>query len=157
MYKDKGEKGLMIFDDLMEELMNCGILVSLWTKISSHSSLSVVYLTQNIFYKGGGSSKSSDMVTVFRNTKYLVVFRYNLDTTVLRNVSCKIGTGKKTKELQDMLTEICKRYRYCLVRADLERPEELQFSSDIFSSQQLFYPASHQMIRYQLIFKPTFY
>ena len=150
-----GQKGLLIFDDLMEELTKCNILVSLWTKHSSHLSVSVIYITQNITFKSG--SKDSDMVTVFRNTKNIVVFRYKLDGTVVRNVSQKVGPGIKNRQLQDMINEICKRYRYCLIRGDLERSDDLQFSSDIFGLQQLFYPNTKQLIRYQLVFTPTFY
>ena len=151
LHKEKGEKGCVVFDDLMEELSKSDILVSLWTKISSHYSLSVIFVTQNMFFKGGGS-RSSDMVTVFRNTRYLTLFRYKLDKTIIRNVVTKIGSGKNGKNLQEMISEICKKYRYCLIRADLERDDLLQYSSDIFGFKHFL----SVPFKCQRIFKPKF-
>ena len=48
----KGRKGCVIFDDLMKELGEMGILLHLFMKMSSHYNTSVIHITQNLFHKG---------------------------------------------------------------------------------------------------------
>ena len=55
---ENGKKGCIIFDDLMKELGEMGILLDLFTKISSHYNTSVIHITQNLFHKGLGKHSS---------------------------------------------------------------------------------------------------
>ena len=45
----KGRKGCVIFDDLMKELGEMGILLDLFTKMSSHYNTSVIHIIQICF------------------------------------------------------------------------------------------------------------
>ena len=74
-----GKKGCVIFDDLMSELLECGLLVDLFTKFSSHYSLTIIHITQNVFFKSVGKH-GTDNVTIFRNTQVLVLFQTPMDT-----------------------------------------------------------------------------
>ena len=49
---DKKLKGCIIFDDLMEELSECGVM--LFTKFSTHYGVSIINITQNLFHQGTG-------------------------------------------------------------------------------------------------------
>ena len=71
---NKKKKGCVIFDDLMSELSECGLLLDLFSKYSSHYDLTTIHITQNIFFKAGGKH-SSDHVTIYRNTHVLVLFK----------------------------------------------------------------------------------
>jgi len=125
--KAKNLKGCVIFDDLMSELTKCNMLINLFTKLSSHASLSVVHITQNLFFKGAGN----DNVTLFRNTKVLVLFDTPLDNTVFRIISQRMGGN--TACLRKMLHEIVEKYRYVVIRGDFNTDPNLKFTSDIFS------------------------
>ena len=45
--------GCVIFDDLMSELSECGLLLDLFSKYSSHYDLTTIHIMQNIFFKAG--------------------------------------------------------------------------------------------------------
>ena len=44
----RGRKGCIIFDNLMKELGEIGILLNLFTKMSSHYDMSVIHITKNL-------------------------------------------------------------------------------------------------------------
>jgi len=152
----KGQKGCLIFDDLMQEMSkSSNILVNCFSKYSTHNSVSFIYLTQNLF--SGSSSKASDMISVYRNTKYLVLFNSEMDKTFITHVVSKMGPGgKKNSMLSEMLKTIMLNHRYVIIRAD-GGPFDLRFSSNIFAEEELFSPITQSMVRYQLVFKPTFW
>ena len=51
--KANRKKGCVIFDDLMSELSECGLLLDLFSKYSSHYDLTTIHITQNIFSRRG--------------------------------------------------------------------------------------------------------
>ena len=79
---DKGMKGCLIFNDLMEELSHCGVFLKLFTKYSTHYDVSIINITQNLFHQGT-EKHHSDHITVYRNMRVLVLFNNPIDNTVL--------------------------------------------------------------------------
>lgn len=139
--KYNGRPGLMLFDDLMQELANSGgILTELFTKLSSHNNLSSIHITQNLFSKMGGNS--TDHTTMYRNSKYIILFDSRLDSTVFSHVARRIAPPGKSKLVQDMLMDIVEKHRYVLISGGLNTPKELQFRSDITAD----YPTPHQLV-----------
>ena len=61
---NRKKKGCVIFDDLMSELSECGLLLDLFSKCSSHYDLTTVHIMQNIFFKVEGKH-GSDPVTIY--------------------------------------------------------------------------------------------
>ena len=61
---NRKKKGCVIFDDLMSELSECGLLLDLFSKYSSHYDLTTIHIMQNIFFKVGGKH-GSDHVTIY--------------------------------------------------------------------------------------------
>ena len=53
---NRKKKRCDIFDDLMSELSECGLLLDLFSKYSSHYDLTTIHITQNVFFKGGGEN-----------------------------------------------------------------------------------------------------
>ena len=53
---NRKKKGCVIFDDLMSELSECGLLLDLFSKYSSHYGLTTIHIMQNIFFKAGGNT-----------------------------------------------------------------------------------------------------
>ena len=70
----------------MSELSECGLLVDLFTKFSSHYSLTIIHITQNVFFKSVGKH-GTDNVTIFRNTQVLVLFQTPMDMSVLMMIA----------------------------------------------------------------------
>ena len=53
---NRKKKGCVIFDDFMSELSECGLLLDLFSKYSSHYDLTTIHITQNVFFKAGGNT-----------------------------------------------------------------------------------------------------
>ena len=131
-------KGCLIFDDLMEELSQCGVLTKLFSKYSTHYNASIINITQNLFHHSSGKLEHT---TVYRNTRIMVIFNNPIDNSVLTVV------GKRLKPLRSsplikMLNYIVTNHRYVVINADLERPLELKYTTDIFATK----PIPHQKV-----------
>ena len=61
---NRKKKGCVIFDDLMSELSECGLLLDLFNNYSSHYDLTTIHIMQNVFFKAGGKH-GSDHVTIY--------------------------------------------------------------------------------------------
>lgn len=71
---DSNERNLVILDDLMDESSKNENISKLFTKGSHHRNLSVILITQNLFYQ------SNIMRTINRNVLYLIVFKNPRDS-----------------------------------------------------------------------------
>ena len=138
---NKKKKGCVIFDDLMSELSECGLLLDLFSKYSSHYDLTTIHITQNIFFKAG-EKHGSDHVTIYRNMHVLVLFKNPLDNTVIHTIAQYISRGKKYRELVDMLHHVLDHHRYIVIMGDLKTSPKLKYRTDIFAT----HPIPHQTI-----------
>ena len=128
-----GKVGCVIFDDLMKELSDNDILIDLFTKYSSHRNVSVINITQNVFFRGKNASYN---ITLYRNSHILVLFSSFLDNTTLRTISSRISPSESKIErqsFQKMLQDIQKEHRYIVIRGDFNTPEAIRISSSYFS------------------------
>ena len=129
-YLNKEKNGCVIFDDLMTELADCDVLVNSFTKTTSKWNLSMIHLTQNLFFRGSGKH-SGDNSTVYRNSHYIVLFRSPVDSTMM-NIVAKRISGAAYARTASMFHQIATKYRYILIDGRLDTPDELRFRSDIF-------------------------
>ena len=60
---NRKKKGCVIFDNLMSEFSECGLLLDLFSKYSSHYDLTTIHIMQNIFFKAGGKHGSDHTET----------------------------------------------------------------------------------------------
>ena len=51
--KEQEKKGCVIFDNFMSELSECGLLLDLFSKYSSHYDLTTIHIMQNVFSRWG--------------------------------------------------------------------------------------------------------
>ena len=128
--KRKGRKGCIIFNDLMKELGEMGILLELFMKMSSHYNSSVIHITQNLFHKGSGKH-SSDHVRVYCNSHITVPFNNPLDNHPLWTVAAWL-VRKGSGTLSRMLEEIVEKHRYVVVHSGMDWPKNLRFMTDLF-------------------------
>ena len=135
---DENLKGCLIFDDLMEELSQCGVLTKLFTKYSTHYDVSIINITQNLFHQSAGKSEHT---TVYRNTRILVIFNNPIDNSVLTVVAKRLKPSGSSSLIK-MLNHIVQNHRYVVINADLDRPSFLKFTTDIFAEK----PVPHQRV-----------
>ena len=134
---NRKKKGCVIFDDLMSELSECGLLLDLFSKYSSHYDLTTIHITQNIFFKARGKHGS-----IYQNTHVLVLFKNPLDNTVIHTIAHCISRGKKYGELVDMLHHVLDHHRYIVIMGDLKTSPKLKYHTNIFAMD----PIPHQTI-----------
>jgi hypothetical protein len=83
---DGKQRTLLILDDLMTESNDN--VSNIFTKVSHHRNISVVYLSQNLFY---GSKRNR---TMSLNTHYMVLFKNPRDVTQVANLSRQMYPGR---------------------------------------------------------------
>lgn len=91
---DSKERNLVILDDLMDESSKSENISKLFTKGSHHRNLSVILITQNLFYQ------SNIMRTINRNVLYLVVFKNPRDSAQINYLGRQMFPSK-SRYVQD--------------------------------------------------------
>jgi hypothetical protein len=128
-YLNKEKNGCVIFDDLMTELAQCDVLVNSFTKTTSKWNLSMIHLTQNLFFKGSGKH-SIDASTLYRNSHYLVIFYTPVDSTVLNIIAKRISPAAYSSTAS-LLQHVVREHRYIFIDGHLNTPRRLMFRSNI--------------------------
>ena len=123
---DGKHRTLLILDDLMSE---AGSEVSkIFTKISHHRNVSVIFLTQNLFYK---SQRTMNL-----NTHYLVLFKNPRDALQVATLGRQMypGNSKFLVEAFKMATE--QPYGYLLIDLRADTLEKYRLRSNIFAGER---------------------
>lgn len=128
----KDKNLLLIFDDMMSELADCDLLVPLFTKLSSHCNVSSIFITQNLFYRGGNRS-SKDNTTLYRNAQYIIIFDCALDKSILTQVAKRLEPARSGPLCKGM-QQVCKDYRYILIDGHPSSPVDLKYRTDLFAT-----------------------
>ena len=76
--------GILILDDLMEQVVKDPKIVSVFTEGSHHKNISVLFLKQNMYQKGAHTR------TMSMNTQYMVLFKNPRDQTQIRTLAMQI-------------------------------------------------------------------
>lgn len=114
---------LIIIDDFMREASN-SVIVDLFTKGSHHNNLSVIFITQNLFYKGQRD--------ISLNVSYLVVFKNPRDRSQIQHLARQVypENPRFIREIYKDATE--KPHSYLLFDMTQTTPDELRFRTSIF-------------------------
>ena len=115
---------IVIIDDLFIEAGESKEISNIFTKLSHHLPMSVIFLTQNLFYK----SKENRNRTL--NTHYLIIFKSIRDISGIRCLG---------SQMCQPLIEIYKDatqnpYSYLLIDFHQNTPDEIRFRSNIVPS-----------------------
>lgn len=86
--------GLLVLDDLMEEGGKDKTVLDLFTKLSHHKGITVIYLTQDLFPPGKLAK------TISRNAHYVVAFKNPRDQVAMRNLLVQ-AFPDKWKDVQE--------------------------------------------------------
>ena len=119
------ENRMIVIDDLMSETKG-GTVSNLFTKGAHHLNISVVYITQNMFFQNG------EMRSIFLNAHYKVMFNNKGDMTQLTNLNTKMFPGKP-QFLQSVMKSVCASpYPYIVLDVHPKTPDELTVRSHVF-------------------------
>ena len=121
---DGRRRELLIIDDLMNEADET--VCKLFTKLSHHRNVSVVFLTQNLFHK------SPHVRTMNLNTHYLVLFKNPRDATQVATLARQMYPGKSKFLLEAFEDATKEPYGYLLIDLKPETDEKYRIRTNIF-------------------------
>lgn len=120
------KKKLIILDDLMRESSSCDVILDLFTKGSHHKNISVIFISQNIFYKG----KSQRDISL--NTKYLIIFKNPRDRAQIKHLARQVFP-EDSKFLQEAYIDATKNpHSYLFLDLSQDIDEMLRVRACIF-------------------------
>ena len=119
-----GTPTLLVLDDLMSETTDD--VTKLFTKISHHRSVTVIYLTQNIFYQNKQNR------TISLNSHYMVLFKSVRSTSQIAALAAQMYS-KGSKYMIEAFNDATKDpHSYLLVDMRPETDEKLRLRTKIF-------------------------
>ena len=121
---DGRRRELLIIDDLMNEADQN--VCKLFTKLSHHRNVSVVFLTQNLFHK------NPHVRTMNLNTHYLVLFKNPRDATQVATLARQMYPGKSKFVLEAFEDATKEPYGYLLIDLKPETDEKYRLRTNIF-------------------------
>lgn len=124
---DKDKKKLMGLDDLYKEADT--EVLNLFTKGSHHKNISIMFLSQNIFYKGSISRDIS------LNTNYIVIFKNPRDSAQFRYLARQVYPADPKFLLESYTDATARPHGYLLLDLKQATPDEYRFRTNIFPTE----------------------
>jgi len=124
MFEDRKQR-LVIIDDMQTESSDQSV-IDLFTKNSHHLSVSVIFICQNIFYKGKGQrdiSLNSHYIVVYKNPRDRIQF-----STLARQI-CPQNSEFMKEIFEDATSEP---YGYLVMDLTQTTPDHLRYRTKIF-------------------------
>jgi hypothetical protein len=115
---------LLIVDDLMHETDDR--VSKIFTKISHHANVSVLYLTQNLFY-GGKQNR-----TIALNAHYMVVFKNPRDATQIMHLARQMFPGKSAHMIEAFKDATAEPFSYLFIDLKPDTDDKHRIRSQIF-------------------------
>jgi len=125
---DGKRPSLLILDDLMDSIN--AFVAEIFTKISHHCHLSVLYVCQNLF------DKSKYHRTISLNSHYIILLPNPRDTQPVAHLSHQV-LGPDWRVRTDAYREATReQYNYLLFDLHLSTDEQLRLRTNIFPGEQ---------------------
>jgi hypothetical protein len=121
-----GVPTLLILDDLMGEADD--VVTRLFTKVSHHRNVSVIYLTQNIFYK--------TLRTISLNAHYIVLFKNPRDAGQVSTLARQMYPGNSKFAIEAFKDATTTPHSYLLFDLRSEQNDKLRLRTNIFPGQE---------------------
>ena len=118
------QKTLLIIDDLMHEADER--VSQIFTKVSHHKNLLVLFLTQNLFH----SSKQNRTISL--NAHYLILFKNPRDATQISHLAGQMYPGKSKFMIEAYRDATSTPFSYLLIDLKPDTDDKLRLRSNIF-------------------------
>ncbi|MDI9312370.1 MAG: hypothetical protein QM535_19325 [Limnohabitans sp.] len=120
---------VIVVDDLMNEVLDDINTGNLFTKISHHLNINVIFITQNLFHQG------KQMRNISLSCHYFVLMKNNRDRSQIDILGRQM---KKLKILEEAFNDATKSpYSYLLIDFKQQTPENLILRSKIFKDENI--------------------
>lgn len=123
---------LLVIDDLMGELSSNSKMNALFTKMSHHRSISVIFIVQNIFHKG------KEMRDISLNSHYMVLFKNPRDRSQIMHLGRQLYP-RKTKFFQEVYEDATlKPFTYLFIDLKPDTCESLRLRTGFFPGDKFY-------------------
>ena len=122
---DRSERNICIIDDLMQSASGNQLVENLFTN-GIHLYLSVVFVSQNLFYAG------KKCRTISLNSTFIVVFKNPRDQTQIRHLACQMFHPNHNSYKQPTKKKQKIPYRYLFLDFHPNSPEIARVRGNIF-------------------------
>lgn len=134
---------VLIWDDALGYGTNESLktfMTSLFTRLSHHLNLSCIVIIQNLFDQS--SKNSAFLRTLNRNVKYIIIFKWPRDNTILRSVIYQIMTDKiRGREMINSIRhELIPPHSYVMFDFSQDTPDCLRIKFNIVGEREPFFP-----------------
>jgi len=127
-WKDRLKRhDVIIIDDLYQESNKESEFNNLFTKISRHGEVTVIFITQNLFHQGG-QHRTRNL-----NVQYLVLFKNPRDQTVVDFVSRQAFPNNRNFLIDSFQDATKIPHGYLFIDFTQQCPDDLRVRTDIFN------------------------
>ena len=116
---------ILVLDDLMIEAASGKSLVSLLSRFSHHNNISIIYITQNLFFNGKNTTDAN------RQSHYTVVFRNSRDKSIAITLAKQLAPHNKSHFYESFHDATKQPFSYLLIDAHPTTPEDLLLKTNI--------------------------
>lgn len=120
---------VIVVDDLYQESNKESEFNNLFTKISRHGQVTVIFLTQNLFHQGG-QHRTRNL-----NVQYLVLFKNPRDQTVIDYVARQAFPANRNFLIESYQDATKSAHGYLFLDFTQNCPDDLRIKTDIFSNE----------------------
>ena len=121
-----GKRTLLVIDDLSDEVSE-KLIGALFTKMSHHRNINVIFLVNNLFFRG---LRNYRLISV--NTNYFVIFRSSRDKSSITTLARQMW-GRNYKLMEQAYDDAVKRdFGYLLIDLKPGTKKALRLRTNIF-------------------------
>ena len=132
---------IIIIDDLMVDLGSSPDLLNLFTRQSHHSNISVVFITQNLFYKG------KYIRDISLNCHYIIIMKNPRDKSQISALGRQIYPNKHKFFMESYEDATSIPYGYIKIDLTTTTPDNLRLQTNIFPNNNYFTPVVYHHVK----------
>lgn len=122
---------LIVIDDLMTELGSNKELSNLFTKVSHHLNVNVIFITQNIFHHG------KEIRTISLNCHYIVALKNVRDKAQILNLGRQLYPSESEHFREAFEDATSTPYSYLMIDMKPDTPDELRLRSQVLPHERI--------------------
>lgn len=145
---------VIVLDDLMFDVAKNENASKLFTIYSHHKGMSVIFLTQNLTFRGRG------IIEINRNTMYLVLFRNPRDSSFLSTVASQVMKDNKRHFREVFADATSEPFGYLVIDCHPTTPREFLLKSNVLpedgrTQANIYFENSADIQKFKTLFSST--
>jgi len=116
---------LLILDDLMQEISNSKEAIDLFTKSSHHQNISVIFITQNFFFK--------NLRNLTTQCKYICIMKNPRENSHVKTISRQMNQGLKNPAFEQAYNHVMSvPYGHLFLDFDMNQIDNYRIRTSVF-------------------------